>query len=199
MLAPLISVLYIFVLNRQLAWDGPQLIWEDPLPVAKDNLSSGLQGGICLSEPMWIGSYLHGVIWNHQGVQHRPGGFSRWTVPHQPKRPSAFVRMSLQLVVYVRQSFARAGRKMPSKYVCNLFRPEIDPFSVINVHVFENIEHFGGCTGEVCLNWACFTLTSLSSATESPITTSSVGICWYVKDLYRIGELSVSWRGLSVG
>ena len=47
-------------------------------------------------------------------------------------------------------TFAPAGMEVPSVYVCNLCRPEISPFGVINVHVFENIGPFGGCTG-VCL------------------------------------------------
>ena len=37
----------------------------------------------------------------------------------------------------------------------------------------------------------CFTLIALTSATENPARTSSVGICRYVRDVYRIGELSV--------
>ena len=40
-----------------------------------------------------------------------------------------------------------------------------------------------------CLNWVRFTMKPLSSATESYVRTSSVGIRRYVKDLYRIGEL----------
>ena len=46
------------------------------------------------------------------------------------------------------------------------------PFSVINVHVLENVGPFGVFKQEepVCLNWVCFTLKYLSSAIESQVS-----------------------------
>ena len=72
--------------------------------------------------------------------------------------------------------------------MCNLCRPAMASCSVINVHVLENTGILVGAQESVCLNWVFFTLKSLSSATESV----GVGICRYAKDLYQIGELSVS-------
>ena len=60
-------------------------------------------------------------------------------------------RKDLQIFLQVRQSFALTGLKAPSVYVCNLCRPEMARFSVINVHVLQNIGRFGGCTVGVCL------------------------------------------------
>ena len=129
---------------------------------------------------------------NHQELQNRPGGFSRWIIFNQPKRPSAVVRMSLQISLHVRQPFAPEGMVAPSVYVRNLCRPEMVPFSVINFDVLKNIGPFGGYAGRVCRCELClFYVDILSSATESPVRTSSVGICRCVKSLYRIGELSV--------
>ena len=88
------------------------------------------------------------------------------------------------------QSFAPAGMKASLVYVCNLCRPEMTPFR--NINVLENLGSLVGTQENyICFNWVCFTLKSLSSATESPVRASSVTLCRYGKDLYRIGELSV--------
>ena len=77
------------------------------------------------------------------------------------------------------QSFAPAGMKAPLVYVCNVCRPEMTPFRVMNV-----LENLGPSVGTqdnyICFNWVCFTLKSLSSATESPVRMSTVGICRYL-------------------